>query len=61
MFLGFMSITHAAIASAGTSLMLATADPLALGLAIQCTTRMQLLTTSGLRLQELGQAIIVLL
>ena len=34
MFLGFMSITHAAIASAGTSLILGTADPLLLGLSI---------------------------
>ena len=34
MFLAFMSITHAAIATAGTSLILSTADPLALGLAI---------------------------
>ena len=34
MFLAFMSITHAAIASAGTSLILGTANPLPLGLAI---------------------------
>ena len=34
MFLGFMSITHALIAAAGTSLILATADPMALGLAV---------------------------
>jgi inner membrane protein len=34
MFLAFMSITHALIAAAGTSLMLATADPMALGLAV---------------------------
>ena len=34
MFLGFMSITHAIIATAGVSLILGTAEPLLLGLAI---------------------------
>lgn len=34
MFLGFMSITHATIAAAGTSLIIGTADPMALGLAV---------------------------
>jgi inner membrane protein len=34
MFLGFMAITHAVIAAAGTSLILGTADPYKLGLAI---------------------------
>jgi inner membrane protein len=34
MFIGLMSITHATIATAGTSLILGTANPLALGLAI---------------------------
>jgi inner membrane protein len=34
MFLGFMSITHTAIAAAGTSLIIGTADPMALGLAV---------------------------
>jgi inner membrane protein len=34
MFLGFMSITHALIAAAGTSLILGTASPLSLGLAV---------------------------
>jgi inner membrane protein len=34
MFLGFMALTHSLIAAAGTSLILATADPMALGLAI---------------------------
>ena len=34
MFLGFMSLTHALIAAAGVSLILSTADPLVLGLAI---------------------------
>ena len=34
MFLGFMSITHALIAAAGTSLILGTAEPMALGLAV---------------------------
>jgi inner membrane protein len=34
MFLGFMAITHATIATAGTSLILGTAEPLPLGLAI---------------------------
>jgi inner membrane protein len=34
MFLAFMSITHSLIAAAGTSLILGTADPMALGLAI---------------------------
>jgi inner membrane protein len=34
MFLGFMAITHAAIAAAGTSLILGTAEPLPLGLAV---------------------------
>jgi inner membrane protein len=34
MFLAFMSITHALIAAAGTSLIIGTADPLALGLAV---------------------------
>jgi inner membrane protein len=34
MFLGFMSITHALIAAAGVSLILSTADPMALGLAV---------------------------
>ena len=47
MFLGFMSITHAAIATAGTSLMLATADPLALGLAILGSQLPDLDTTSS--------------
>jgi inner membrane protein len=34
MFLAFMSITHSLIAAAGTSLILGTADPMALGLAV---------------------------
>ena len=34
MFLGFMSLTHALIAAAGVCLILSTADPLVLGLAI---------------------------
>jgi inner membrane protein len=34
MFLAFMSITHSLIAAAGVSLMLSTADPMALGLAV---------------------------
>jgi inner membrane protein len=34
MFLGFMSITHSLIAAAGTSLIIGTADPMALGLAV---------------------------
>ncbi len=34
MFIGLMSITHSAIAAAGTSLILGTAEPLPLGLAI---------------------------
>lgn len=34
MFIAFMSITHAAIAAAGTSLILGTADPVVLGLAV---------------------------
>jgi inner membrane protein len=34
MFIGLMSITHSAIAVAGTSLILGTANPLALGLAV---------------------------
>jgi inner membrane protein len=34
MFLGFMSITHATIAAAGASLILGTAEPMALGLAV---------------------------
>jgi inner membrane protein len=33
-FLGFMSITHSLIAAAGTSLIIGTADPMALGLAV---------------------------
>ena len=34
MFIGFMAITHAAIAAAGTCLILSTADPVTIGLAI---------------------------
>ena len=34
MFLGFMAITHATIAAAGTSLIIGTADPMALVLAV---------------------------
>ncbi|TRU19125.1 MAG: metal-dependent hydrolase [Microcystis aeruginosa Ma_MB_S_20031200_S102] len=34
MFLGFMSITHASIAAASISLVIGTADPMALGLAV---------------------------
>jgi hypothetical protein len=34
MFLGFMAITHSLIAAAGTSLIIGTAEPMALGLAI---------------------------
>ncbi|WP_218600605.1 metal-dependent hydrolase [Fischerella major] len=34
MFLGFMAVTHAVIAAAGTSLILGTADPYKLGLAV---------------------------
>ena len=34
MFIGLMSITHSAIATAGTSLILGTADPLILGLSV---------------------------
>jgi inner membrane protein len=34
MFLGFMSITHASIAAASISLIIGTADPMALGLAV---------------------------
>ncbi|WP_196219538.1 hypothetical protein [Microcystis aeruginosa] len=34
MFLGFMAITHATIAPAGTSLIIGTADPMALVLAV---------------------------
>ena len=34
MFLGFMSLTHALIAAAGASLILSSADPMILGLAI---------------------------
>jgi inner membrane protein len=34
MFIGFMSITHALIAAAGVSLILGTAEPMALGLAV---------------------------
>ncbi|MBC1197800.1 metal-dependent hydrolase [Microcystis aeruginosa BLCCF158] len=34
MFLAFMAITHSLIAAAGTSLIIGTADPMALGLAV---------------------------
>jgi inner membrane protein len=47
MFLAFMSITHALIAAAGTSLILATADPMALGLAVLASQLPDIDTTTS--------------
>jgi len=48
MFIGFMAVTHAAIAAAATSLALGTADPMALGLAVLGSQLPDLDTTTSI-------------